>query len=263
MHWGMARRTNDGNLKITDRVLDILASLNCAKNCVSIGLTLERHDYLALNEILEALGGKWNRKAKAHLFAEGVDAAELLEAAMLTGSVRDPRVGDFFETPRNLARDIVERAGIKRGDSVLEPSAGLGRIAGAAAEAAGGPKQVCVVELEEARRVKLVEAGYILLLPHNDFLKIPPHHHFDAVVMNPPFSKEQDIAHVRHAYDFVRPGGRLVAVMGAGMRFRSTKNAVAFRAWLDEIGAEVEDLPEGTFKSEGTLVRACLVTIEK
>ncbi len=33
--------------------------------------------------------------------------------------------------------------------------------------------------------------------------------------MNPPFSRQQDIRHVMHAAKFLKPGGRLVAVMGA------------------------------------------------
>ena len=31
---------------------------------------LDRNDYVKVNKALEALGGKWNRKAKAHLFDE-------------------------------------------------------------------------------------------------------------------------------------------------------------------------------------------------
>lgn len=262
MHSGMARRTKDGNLKINDRVLDILAGFKCTGNLVHRHEeTLDPKDYKALNEILEALGGKWNRKANGHLFPEGTNAAELLEGAMLTGSVRDPRVGDFFETPIELARAMLDLGRVTRGARVLEPSAGLGRIAEVARDAGAF---VTAAELEEPRRAALLKSGFNLLDPNvHDFLAILPNAIFDAVLMNPPFSKEQDIAHVRHALRFVKPGGYLVSVMSAGMRFRSTKNAVAFRQQLDELGADVEDLPEGSFRESGTMVRACIVTIRR
>ena len=43
---------------------------------------------------------------------------------------------------------------------------------------------------------------------------------FDRVVMNPPFCRGRDLDHVRHALRFVAPGGRLVAIMSAGVAFR-------------------------------------------
>jgi predicted RNA methylase len=257
----MARRSN-GKLQINDRLLDILAGFRCTGNVVHRHTeTLDRKDYDALNEILEALGGKWNRRANGHLFPDGTDAASLLEAAMLTGSVADPRCGDFFETPTALAGEMVRRADVQRGASVLEPSAGHGRIA-LAAKAAGA--HVVCVEKDAGRQAKLIGAGLTVLGTHADFLEVPADNaqRWDCVLMNPPFSREQDIAHVRHAVNFLRPGGRLVAIMSAGMRFRSTKAAQAFRVMLDEMGADVEDLPEGTFKESGTMVRTCMVTLQ-
>ena len=35
---------------------------------------------------------------------------------------------------------------------------------------------------------------------------------YDTIVMNPPFEKFQDIDHVRHAFDLLKPGGRVVAI---------------------------------------------------
>ena len=64
--------------------------------------------------------------------------------------------------------------------------------------------------------------------------------------MNPPFERGQDREHVRHAYGFLNPGGRLVAVMSEGPFFRDRRADRAFRDWLDALGAEVERLPAGT-----------------
>jgi hypothetical protein len=43
---------------------------------------------------------------------------------------------------------------------------------------------------------------------------------FDRVVMNPPFDHGADIKHVEHARKFLKPGGRLVAVVANGPRQR-------------------------------------------
>jgi 16S rRNA G1207 methylase RsmC len=62
--------------------------------------------------------------------------------------------------------------------------------------------------------------------------------------MNPPFSNGQDIDHVRHAFDLLADGGRLIAIMSEGTFYRSDKKAVNFRAWLDEHSGTSERLPE-------------------
>ncbi|WP_130466441.1 PLxRFG domain-containing protein [Corticibacter populi] len=90
---------------------------------------------------------------------------------------------------------------------------------------------------------------------------------YDRIIMNPPFSKGRDVEHVRHAYDLLRSGGRVVAIIGEGSFFRRSKAADEFRAWLDERGAVVESLPENSFMDPAlpvnTAVNARLVVIEK
>ena len=63
-----------------------------------------------------------------------------------------------------------------------------------------------------------------------DFLAVPPAPVYDRVIMNPPFTRGQDVTHVQHALRFVRPGRRLVAVMPASIKSRADKAARAFRA---------------------------------
>jgi 16S rRNA G1207 methylase RsmC len=103
------------------------------------------------------------------------------------------------------------------------------------------------------------------VVANGDFLQIKPQEsiRYDAVLMNPPFSRSQDIAHVRHADRFLAPGGTLVAVMGAGWTFRRDRHATEFREWLDLHGGEVEPLPPGTFKESGTGINTVLLTIRR
>jgi predicted RNA methylase len=96
-----------------------------------------------------------------------------------------------------------------------------------------------------------------------DFLTTRPQPVYDRVVMNPPFARQADIAHVNRAWEALRPGGLLVAVMSAGITFRKTSAAIAFRAWLEDLGGELLPVPEGAFKESGTGVNTVIAVLPK
>lgn len=79
--------------------------------------------------------------------------------------------------------------------------------------------------------------------------------------MNPPFAGQDDVRHVMHAFGFLRRNGRLVAIMSAGILFRTNKLTTAFRDLVADRGGAIEPLPEGSFRSSGTSVNTCIVTI--
>lgn len=164
----------------------------------------------------------------------------------------------FFPTPESLAKRMAELADIQKGQTVLEPSAGTGRLADAA-KALGA--QVDTVEMQSRLRDILSKKGHNLVA--SDFTEIPAEPRYDRILMNPPFEKGQDMAHVQRAYEMLKPGGKMVAVMGEGGFFRSDKQATGFRSWLDSVGGTSEKLPEGTFKESNTGVNTRLVTISK
>ncbi|QMI49799.1 hypothetical protein [Burkholderia sp. MBR-1] len=166
---------------------------------------------------------------------------------------------DFFPTPMSLARRMVEKAGIRHGMKVCEPQAGNGNIATAIREAGVEPDCVEIAQplraVLEAKRFKLI--GW-------DFLDIQDVQ-FDAIVANPPFGRNADIEHTRHAFSLLAEKGCLVTVVGEGAFSRTGAIETEFRAWLDEVGAEIEMLPQGTFMDPSLLAttgaNARLVTI--
>jgi phospholipid N-methyltransferase len=172
------------------------------------------------------------------------------------------KIPGFFPTPKSLVDRMVSEAGIEDGMKVLEPSAGKGDIADAAKDAGA---QVDTVEISSTLRDLLDRKGHRVIA--QDFTSLEPTPIYDRVLMNPPFENGQDITHVQKAYDFLKPGGRLVSVMSAGPFFRQDKNATAFRDWLEEHGAIAEPLPEGTFNSaeafRQTGTNTYLVTVDK
>ncbi|WP_421202713.1 LPD38 domain-containing protein [Aeromonas sp. 602658] len=167
---------------------------------------------------------------------------------------------DFFPTPEEYAADLVDRLGIEPGMVVLEPSAGHGMLAEAARDAGA---TVEAVELAGDLRDILQEKGFYLV--GDDFMETAPSQRYDAVIMNPPFSNDMDIDHVRHAFGHLKPGGRLAAIVSSMAGQRSNKKNKAFREWLDDLGASEEMMPEGAFKDSlnPTSVRTKIITIEK
>ncbi|WP_230599535.1 LPD38 domain-containing protein [Aeromonas hydrophila] len=167
---------------------------------------------------------------------------------------------DFFPTPESHAADLVTLAGIEPGMTVLEPSAGHGMLA-EAARAAGA--KVDAVELAVDLREILQAKGFGLV--GGDFMDTTPAQSYDAVVMNPPFSNDMDIDHVRHAYDHLKPGGRLVAIVSATAGDRQNNKNKAFREWFDGLGGSEQAMPDGAFKTSlnPTDVRTKIFVIDK
>ncbi len=242
---------------INQDVLEILRQCQCDGDALTITCgQIDRPLYLALDKVLQALGGKWNRKRRAHIFPG--DAAEIIGDAVATGAYTDAkREFQLYETPEWLADDLVMRAGIGRGVLVLEPSAGPGRIARAARKAGGS---VVCVELQESLANALCLDDFAVVC--SDFLQIAVRE-VDAVVMNPPFTRSQDIQHVLRAWEWLRPGGRLVAIMAIGFTFRTDRRAREFREWLQSVGGDYEPLPTDAFKESGTGVSTVLLEVQK
>lgn len=242
--------------QIAQDVLKVLDAATIEGALLTLNGNLDRKLYVETNKVLEAAGGKWNKKAKAHVF-DG-DAIDAIEPIILTGEYARTKQ-DFgqFDTPESLAEEVVSLAKIQVGMSVLEPSAGIGNIARAAARAGG---VVTAVEIDAKRAAHL--AGIVGVTGHNhDFLQSTQNQHFDRVVMNPPFAKQDDIRHVLHAFKFLRPGGRLVAIMSNSVMFRDNKLTADFRTFVEAHDGTMEALPEGSFKSSGTSVNTCIVTM--
>jgi len=214
---------------------------------------LERKLYAATNKVLDLLGGKWNRSAKGHIF-DG-DAADRIENAVLTGDVLDTRkLFQFFETPPDLCKRMVRIADIEKNGRVLEPSAGSGNIL----RALSTDIDKVAIELNPAMLPKLACAGSGLQVHEGNFLSFdaPQFEKFDAVIMNPPFSNGQDIAHIQHALTFLKPGGRLVAICANGPR-----QAEKLKPIVEQHGGTWEPLPADTFKQSGTGVNTVLLSL--
>lgn len=265
-------------MKIDPAVLSVLSRATTIGLALRLPEQLDRQLYVQTDKVLKALGGTWNRAVKAHLFVG--PAAEAIEPALLTGEVTTAAELGYFPTPDAIAARLVgdlcksrHIQSLTREPHILEPSAGTGALVRALLEHAGASFLVDAVEIDRGREATLRElmrqwSARLALLGAEvggDFLALNPRFKlaYDGVVMNPPFSRQQDIAHVRHAWEFLRPGGRLVAIMSNGITFREDRTAADFRRWLSERNGGWTGLPDGAFKTSGAGVRAVVVTADK
>lgn len=248
-----------------------LSNLEIEGDRVRIVERLDRAAYTRVNAVLETLGGKWNKKAKAHLFAPEVEIGEAVEGVITSGEVdtiRDQRKRlGWFPTPDEVAAKLYELVGIGAYSRVLEPSAGEGHLLDYLFEKERKATYLAI-ELDSGRAATLRQKNITSAVVEDDFLNVRPADLLpqDRVVMNPPFCKSGEgdhLDHVQHAMGFLRPGGRLVSVLPSSARFNENKRHKAFRAWAVEHGAEWHDLPAGSFKASGTGVNATILVLVK
>lgn len=252
--------------ELTERQRELVRGLRVDERERVYGPEGHIDDWPALKIVVETLGGDWRsgggrgatKRPGFWVFPEDVDPRELLRVAAETGRILDPKSNDLYETPEWLADRAVDLADIRPGMRVLEPNAGRGRLALAIRRACPSAEVVCA-ELLDDNRAELERLGFQVV--GRDFLELSPAATglFDAVVMNPPFSKMSDARHIAHAMGFLRPGGRICAIASAALRWRSTKVVADVRALLDAHGAVWEDIPAGAFSESGTDIATCLV----
>lgn len=168
---------------------------------------------------------------------------------------------DYFATPEPVGLKMVEWAGIRAGDDVLEPSAGHGAIARWIPETA----QTHLVEpsYELASRLRLA-AGDAKVY-ETTFEDLAKSNKYDSIVMNPPFGLggSTAIAHLDRAFKtHLRQGGRVVALIPTGPSADKR-----FDKWLEEtegvsMAADIK-LPTSTFERAATKVATRIVVLDK
>ncbi|WP_030236847.1 RsmD family RNA methyltransferase [Streptomyces sp. NRRL S-350] len=226
---------------------------------VRIPFELDRPVYEQVDRVLKEMGGRWDSRTavRAHVFPYRVE--EHMRQCLTAGEFPTRTEQGWFPTPPSLTMQICDLAGVYAGTTVLEPSAGSGALT---AELARRGALVDAVEIDPVRADVLRRQGDCRAVIRDDFLSLDPLDYpegFDRIVMNPPFARGLD--HIKHAIGFMKDDGILVSVMSQGLMWWSDRASVEFRAMVEEVGGEIEALPEDSFAVCGTNVRTCLVFI--
>ena len=249
-------------------VLEVLKNGTVTPDSFMMVGQLERKLYERANEVLNRLGGKWNKKEKAHLFIEADDVRGLIAETIATGQMPRRNPDAFFVTPPGLTARIALLAATGTDESMmwLEPSCGTGALVKATKPFGIDQGQFTCVEINESRARETQALGFAVHCA--DFLKWQTTcgSRFNRIIMNPPFSVEgnriADVAHIAAAWELLAPNGLLIAIASQGVKFRTDMQTAALRELINAHG-NLEVLPDDSFKESGTGVSTVLITMRK
>lgn len=253
--------TWEGAMKFQSNDAEQQLALMSAADC-RIMLPIEQlSQYAEIKKLMENAGGTYTKKKDLAYFKfdEGVDACDVLKTLQSGKAFNIQQDTQFFATPTAVGNNALATLGDLSGKTLLEPSGGDGAMADLA-KAAGA--HVTVVENWNINAKKLAAKGYEPV--EKDFLSLTSNDlgSFDAVLMNPPFSNRQDIAHVKHALSFLNSEGELTAIISP--QFQSSKIKVSdnFRALMDLAQADITPIDKGAFKESGTGISTVMVHLK-
>ena len=167
----------------------------------------------------------------------------------------------YFATPPEVADWLVMLAGgVHKDEKILEPSAGTGAIIDAIHRSCPEVIVDCYELMPENKEI-LSKKDNIRIIG-DDFTKCDVAQ-YDKIIANPPFSKNQDIRHVRRMYECLNSGGVLAAITGPHWDFGSESECKDFREWLEDNGGKKFEIEEGAFKESGTGTKTIAIVINK
>jgi hypothetical protein len=250
---------------------------------------LDRKLYESVNKVLAAYGGKWHKGKRVHLFPEG-GVAKLSDALSTGEVVKEKVVRQAFYTPDEVADRLVTAAGIPRFQHayedaanpvrILEPSCGNGQLVRAV-------RRANPYSFIQGYEVDQIECNWLTMPPPQDsylpsyakavaavkalqpfkvhccnFLEREPRpeDRFDFILMNPPFQRGQAFEHLTHAFKYLKPKGKLAAILPANFDFHEAM--LAGEKIRPGMGCNHWELPSGAFKESGTMVATSMAVFK-
>lgn len=214
------------------------------------------------------MGGKWNRRAQAHVFPS--DPAEIIAAAVARGKTPNTSrkvLEAYFATPEALARHLVagehsDIAALPPGAHVLKPSAGDGVLVRAIL-AANPTLLVTAVEPDRQRAARIAyDTRVTVVVSSFEEFAATATPQFAGVVMNPPFALPGRATvwmdHLYTAWDLVLDGGQLLSIAPANIGYRTDRSHRAVREFITDHGG-FEEIDFRAFTTSGTYVDTVLL----
>ena len=245
---------------ISNEILAVLSAGEIAQDQFRLSpAILDRTLYQKVRDELRVIGFRWNTAKQAFL-PKHAQALKRLQNAVSVGRVLDAKDYDYFPTPENLARRLLQMSDIAPGMRVLEPSCGELALARLAAEVVGKSNVVCLdinPEFVELAKQEGFEAHLADFL-HIDLDSLG---RFDLAVMNPPFSLGDDLKHVLQA---ARCANRVASIMGTHFQHGKGSAATAFRDAVSDsaVCLDRQAIPPGAFSESGTEIATVMLSLD-
>ncbi|MFA0809319.1 hypothetical protein [Microbulbifer epialgicus] len=230
--------------------------INTDDKTISVIPELATKDYAKVKSILNRLGGVWRKSQQVFEFKKCPKA--LIDRVLTLGS-RQINKFQFYPTPAEVFQYITEYTPLSyigasgKTIRVLEPSAGEGSLVRQLMDFGRQEERDFVIDGYDIDPLNVIfcqEAG--LNISQADFLNTEPKADYDLVLMNPPFSGDVFIKHLRHAQRYLKSDGILISVVPTEwiLDHKSRKN----RSWLFEQAQldSIEDMNPGNFFEPGT-----------
>ncbi len=198
-----------------------------------------------VESIMIYLGGYKNTANHEWVFDFNIDP--VLSEIVRTGVVPNSVSYQYYPTPEALSVKVHDLAEIEEHHTILEPSAGMGGLL----SQVFNKSLVTCVDVSMTHCFILKEMGFTNVI-QGDFLALDNLGKFDRVLMNPPFSEGRAESHLNHAFEQLKVGGVLVAVLPAIMHNKQM---------LKNANCEFNKIADAGF--EGTKVNVTLLKATK
>lgn len=222
---------------------------------------LNKKSYATVKQWVKEAGGKW-AGGKVQGFTFDFDATRVASILMKGERCNLAQEFQFFETPVEIADWLVSLVGeIGAGMRILEPSAGRGAIVKAIHRVCPEVTVDCYELMPENR--EFLQTMQNVRVVGENFEEERATYQYDVIVANPPFSKNQDIRHLRRMYAWLKPYGVVAAITSTHWVLGQEKTCIDFKEWLKRVDAHTYEIGEGQFASSGTKVNTMAIVITK
>lgn len=224
---------------------------------------------------MESFGGRWNEHCKGFKF----DSLNNGDIQKIKETIKDGGVSlnaekarrekdSFFPTPLSIVDKMIEAANIKDKDTVLDSSAGTGRIIHRVID----KYKVYSIALEpDAERFNSlrqdIHSRYQTTFEDALRYKIMrlEIHGCNKVLINPPFKNDKDIKHLMLSYAFSGDVADIVCIIQENSLHYKREVHKIFEKFIEILGDSIEftKLPSGSFRTEMTTVDTVMVHIKK
>lgn len=171
----------------------------------------------------------------------------------------------YYPTPRMLAIKMAKLVP-QNAKSLLEPSAGCGDLL----KAVDNCRELNAPEIwkegfeVDEHRARIANKQRYSTIKHGDFLTANIEKTYDCVIMNPPFRNAE--YHFKKAYDCLRDGGKMIALMPSASLQGRNKIEQGFNNLLKATDAEIEIIEDAFAQKSAerkTNVEVALITLFK
>lgn len=244
-------------VKLSEFWKKVLQESEIIENKLFLKTQMDRKQYVELNKVLELLWWKRNRKEKCHIF-DTDNLQEAIDEVCDTMEIIDIKVlYQQYYTPQLLAKRLVELANPQDNEVVLEPSAWMWNII----QEIKNYKRIIAIDIDSnnCNSIKTNLWNEDITVFNIDYMDYCDDAVANKIIMNPPFTKSQDVKHILKAYKNLCEWWRIVSIASSSIQTRQWK----LYDELKELNPEFIEIEEWAFKESGTMVNSVIVLIDK